>query len=357
MPGLFEGKRILITGGTGSLGKTLIKTLLSGAHGKPSRIIVFSRDEAKQHDVRIAFRQLRAATEEVIFQDYEHLLQFQIGDVRDFDSVARAVRGADVIMNAAALKQVPSCEYFPYEAVQTNITGAENIVRAIETLGCPVETVIGVSTDKACKPVNVMGMSKAIQERVFVQANLRCPDTRFLCVRYGNVLATRGSVIPLFLSQIRAGGPVTLTVPTMTRFLLSLGRAVQTIVDAYRDARSGEIFVPRIHSSLISHVATALVGDRSIPIVETGIRPGEKLHEVLIAEDEGYRTTVRGDYYVIHPMLAELGGVPDGEPTLGGEWSSAHNVMDLAQTIAILRENHLMPDQLATRQEQGELLQ
>src|SRR5206468_912005 len=147
----------------------------------------------------------------------------------DYHSVASAVQGADVIFNAAALKQVPSCEYFPYEAVRTNVEGPENIVRVIRELKVPVETVVGISTDKACKPVNVMGMSKAIQERLLISANLTCPSTRFICVRYGNVLASRGSVIPLFLDQIRNGGPITITSPAMTRFLLSLDQAVDVI--------------------------------------------------------------------------------------------------------------------------------
>ena len=149
-----------------------------------------------------------------------------------------------MVFNAAALKQVPTCEYFPYQAVLTNIGGPENIVRAIQELSLPVETVVGVSTDKACKPVNVMGMTKSIQERIFIQANMRCPDTRFICVRYGNVLASRGSVIPLFHDQIRNGGPLTITTSDMTRFLLSLDQAVDTIFAAYKEANRGETYIP-----------------------------------------------------------------------------------------------------------------
>ncbi|HEX4885884.1 MAG TPA: polysaccharide biosynthesis protein [Casimicrobiaceae bacterium] len=357
MDGLLDGKRILITGGTGSLGKALLRTLLHGDYGRPAQVVVFSRDEAKQHEVRLAFRKLRAATEEVIYEDFEQLLQFQIGDVRDFNSVARAVRKADVIVNAAALKQVPNCEYFPHEAVRTNVDGAENLVRALETLEHTVETVVGVSTDKACKPVNVMGMTKAIQERLLVQANLRCPNTRFICVRYGNVLATRGSVIPLFLSQIGSGGPVTITDPAMTRFLLSLDRAVKTIMDAYRDAGRGEIFIPRIPSSLITNVAQALIGERRIAIANTGIRPGEKVHEILVSEDEGFRTEIRKDYYVIRPVLAEIGATTPLQRALNGEYSSADHVMDLEATQTLLRDNQLMPDQIEGRRFFGELLQ
>ena len=354
---LLQGKRILITGGTGSLGKSLIRAILSGAYGKPERVVIFSRDEAKQHEIRIAFRKIKAATEEIIYADFEQVLNFQIGDVRDFHSVARAVSQADIVINTAALKQVPSCEYFPHEAARTNIDGAENIVRAIETLKLPVETVVAISTDKACKPVNVMGMTKAIQERIFVQANLRCPQTRFVGVRYGNVLASRGSVIPLFLDQIRMGGPVTITTNEMTRFLLALTRAVETIMDAYAGAYSGEIYVPRVRSSLILNIANALVGDRGLPIVQTGIRPGEKIHEVLVAEDEIYRTVILENYYVIKPLLPEIESHRTDQPVLDREYSSADNVMNQAETEALLRDNDLVPKQIDTRRDAGELLQ
>src|SRR4029077_9956478 len=187
-------------------------------------------------------------------------------------SVASAMRGMDLVINAAALKQVPTCEYSPYEAVLTNIAGPENIVRAIEQLRLPVETVVGVSTDKACKPVNVMGMTKSIQERIFLQGNMRAPRTRFICVRYGNVLASRGSVIPLFIEQIRKGGPVTITTSDMTRFLLSLDDAVDTVFGAIAGAERGEIFIPRAPSALVMNVAKALVGSRKVKITETGIR-------------------------------------------------------------------------------------
>src|SRR5215203_816421 len=280
---MLTGKRVLVTGGTGSLGKVLVRRLLSGEMGVPKQITVFSRDEAKQHSMRLAFQRLRIATDEVIYHNFERLLQFRIGDVRDPHSVTTALREADVVFNAAALKQVPSCEYFPYEAVQTNITGAENIIRAIRENGLKIDTVVGVSTDKACKPVNVMGMTKAIQERVFTSANLTCPYTRFVCVRYGNVLASRGSVIPLFHEQIRSGGPLTITTTDMTRFLLSLEEAVDTVFAAIRGGRRGETYIPRVPSARVVDVARALIGDRDIETVVTGIRPGEKVHEILIS--------------------------------------------------------------------------
>ncbi len=173
-----EGKRILITGGTGSLGKVLLHRLLGGSAGAIAKIIVFSRDEAKQHALRVEYLHRTAPTDEVIYRNFTRLLEFRIGDVRDFNAVAAALRDVDVVFNAAALKQVPTCEYFPFEAVATNICGPENIVRAIRELRLPVETVVGISTDKAVKPVNVMGMTKSIQERIFARANLDLPKTR-----------------------------------------------------------------------------------------------------------------------------------------------------------------------------------
>jgi UDP-glucose 4-epimerase len=340
-----EGKRVLITGGTGSLGKVLVRRLLAGEMGEPAKVIVFSRDEAKQHFMRLEFQFKRAATDEVIYRNFERRLEFRIGDVRDFHSVASAAREADVIFNAAALKQVPTCEYFPVEAVRTNILGPENIVRAIQEHQLPVETVVGVSTDKACQPVNTMGMTKALQERVFIQANLRCPQTRFVCVRYGNVLASRGSVIPLFHDQIRRGGPVTITTPEMTRFLLSLDDAVDTIFAAVRYGKAGETWIPKAPSAYVTDIATALIGGRKIKVEFIGIRPGEKIHESLISREEATRAVPRNGYYAIRPMLPELmsdAGNHNGWRTLDSEYSSGNDVMTLAQTAELLRARNLM---------------
>ena len=339
---MLNGKRVLVTGGTGSLGKVLVRRLLSGEIGMPKQITVFSRDEAKQHSMRLAFERLRTATDEVIYHNFERVLQFRIGDVRDPHSVTTALKDADVVFNAAALKQVPSCEYFPYEAVQTNITGAENIIRAIRESRIPVETVVGVSTDKACKPVNVMGMTKAIQERLFVRANLDAEDTRFIGVRYGNVLASRGSVIPLFHEQIRLGRPITITTSDMTRFLLSLEQAVDTIFAALRVAARGEIYIPRVPSARVVDVAAALIADRKIETVITGIRPGEKIHEILVSEEEAHRTVERGEYYVIRPMLPELLPAEKIDNPIGREYSSADNVMSRAQVTELLQRHKLM---------------
>lgn len=347
-------KTILVTGGTGSLGKVLVKRLLGGELGLPRKIIVLSRDEAKQHEMRMSYLNQQAATDEIIFRNFQRMLDFRIGDVRDFHSVAEALRGVDVVFNAAALKQVPTCEYFPYQAVLTNIGGPENIVRAIQEHHLPVQTVIGISTDKACKPVNVMGMTKSLQERIFIQANMRCLQTRFICVRYGNVLASRGSVIPLFRDQIQNGGPVTITTPDMTRFLLSLDQAVDTIFAAYKEANRGETYIPRVPSARVTDIAAALIEDRPIKTVITGIRPGEKLHEILISEEECHRSVSRGSYYAILPMLPELNEDKEYTPALQGEFSSADNVMSASEVVDMLRRHHLMLDD--NLQENGELL-
>ncbi|MGH7831471.1 MAG: polysaccharide biosynthesis protein, partial [Candidatus Binatia bacterium] len=243
---------------------------------------------------------------------------------------------------AAALKQVPTCEYFPYEAVETNIGGPENLVRAIREHKLPVETVIGISTDKACKPVNVMGMTKAIQERILVRANLDCLQTRFVCARYGNVLASRGSVIPLFREQISQGGPVTITTREMTRFLLSLGQAVDTIFAAAREAKRGETYIPRVPSARVTDIAAVLVGDRRIKTVVTGVRPGEKTHEILVSEEEGHRTYERGAYYVIEPILPELRPSESGREALGREYSSSDNLMSREKVAEVLGQNSLL---------------
>jgi len=338
---MLTDKHVVVTGGTGSLGRILVRRLLAGELGSPERITVFSRDEAKQHEMRVEYEHLRRnTTDEVIYHNFERRLQFQIGDVRDPSAVMRVLRDANIVFNAAALKQVPTCEYFPTEAVRTNILGAENIVNAVRNHDLPLETVVGISTDKAAKPVNVMGMTKAIQERIFVQANMDCPRTRFICARYGNVLASRGSVIPLFKSQIRSGGPITVTSHDMTRFLLSLDRAVDTVFAAVHGAHRGETYVPRVPSAKVVDIATVLIGERSIERVVTGIRPGEKIHEILVSDEEAHRTTTRGDYYVIGPMLPELRSEAVGG-TLEREYSSEHHVMDCDSLAQLFQDERL----------------
>ncbi len=337
-----EGKRVLITGGTGSLGQVLTRRLLFRAEVRPARITILSRDEAKQHAMRVSYVRELAARSGESEAALQARLAFQLGDVRDYRRVSLALREVDVVFNAAALKQVPTCEYAPWEAVQTNIQGVVNLVQAIREHRLPVEAVVGISTDKACKPVNVMGMTKAIQERVLIEANLGAPTTRFVCVRYGNVLASRGSVIPLFREQIRAGGPLTLTTEAMTRFLLSLNQAVDTVFAALAEARPGETYIPRVPSARVVDIAAALIGNRSIATQIIGIRPGEKTHEILISEEEVYRTTARGDYYVIEPALAELRDAQDFTPALTKEYSSADNLMDVAAVSQLLTSHGLL---------------
>lgn len=330
------GKRILVTGGTGSLGQTLVKRLLAGEMGRPARITVYSRDEAKQHYMRLEYMHRDAATDDVIYQNSQDLLNFRIGDVRDYAALTSALREADVVFHAAALKQVPSCEYFPFEAVQTNIFGAENVARAIRENGLPVETVVGISTDKACKPINVMGMTKALQERVLIEANRDCQNTRFMCVRYGNVIASRGSIVPLFVEQISKEQTLTVTLPEMTRFLLSLDRAVDTVFAAIKDGKRGETFVPKVKAANITDVAKALMGSKDLPIKYTGIRPGEKVHEIMVSEEECFRTVERGDYYVILPVLPELRETEDFTPALAGEYSSKDDNISIAELRELL---------------------
>lgn len=327
----FNGLRILITGGTGSLGAVLLRRLLSGKNGVPQLIRILSRDEAKQSALKAELPE--SATR----------VEFQIGDVRDYNSVATAVRGIDYVFNAAALKQVPACEYNAYEAVRTNIEGAENIISAIENQRYPTVAVIGISTDKACKPVNVMGMTKAIQERLFLSARSRCPNTKFVCVRYGNVLASRGSVIPFFKEQIKKGGPVTVTSREMTRFLLSLDQAVDTVFAACK-GNSGETYIPIIKSANVIDIAHQLIGCRDIKIEVVGTRPGEKTHEILVSEEELPRTVYLKNhdgsrYYVISSVFET-----ESYTALREEFSSENSLMDYDDLTCLLYDNGLLND-------------
>lgn len=328
---ILKDKRVCILGGTGSLGKVLIRRLLE-AEERPNQIIVFSRDEAKQYALNNELKSEKVS--------------FQIGDIRDYHNLASVLREVDIVFNLAALKQVPNCEYFPFEAVKTNILGAQNIVQAIRENNLEVDSVIGISTDKACKPVNVMGMTKAIQERIFISGNLVCPRTRFLCVRYGNVLVSRGSVIPLFFSQIKKGGPVTITSSEMTRFLLTLDQAVNIIFSALEQGQKGEIFVPRIQSAKIQDIAETLIGNRPIRIETIGIRPGEKIHEILISEEEMNRAFQKDGFFIITPSLKEIGNSRKGIPySYGKEYNSKDFAMEKARLTEFLEDNNLFVEQ------------
>jgi FlaA1/EpsC-like NDP-sugar epimerase len=339
---MFKGKSVLIFGGTGTLGRTLLRRLLDHRY-PPSKIIVFSRDEAKQHDIRVSYLHAPSATDAAIYENFKRAIEFRIGDVRNPSDVLSALRDADIVINAAALKQVPACEYFPEQAVLTNVMGATSIVNMISNNRLPVETVVGISTDKACRPVNVMGMTKAIQERILINANVLNSHTRFVCVRYGNVLASRGSVIPLFIDQIKSGGPITITDERMTRFFISLDDAVDTVFAAIDTSKPGEIYIPTARGARMVDVARAMIGDRNIETKVIGIRPGEKLDEELISDEEAFMTVQRDNFYAIRPMLPELDQGDDiaYHRPLTSAFCSSNNVMSFQEVEALLDKHNL----------------
>ena len=352
---ILNNKTVLVTGGTGSLGKVLVRRLLSSeSGGTPKKIIVFSRDEGKQHDMRVNYLNNKYGTDEIIYKNFNNLLEFRIGDIRNYADIRSAIDEVDIVINAAALKQVPTCEYFPKQAIDTNSNGVFNLVRAIQESNSHVETVIGISTDKAAKPINVMGMTKALQERIMISGNITIPRTKFICVRYGNVIASRGSVIPLFKHQIAVGGPVTITVPEMTRFLLSLNQAVDTIFFAIEHGERGEIIVPNAPSVTVLNLAKALIAETDVDIKITGIRPGEKMHAIMVSDEECTMTQAKENYYSIKPMLPEL---HHGEfkPALNKEFSSEDNVLDFDGTNALLKKHNLLHG-MEVKEESGEIL-
>jgi UDP-N-acetylglucosamine 4,6-dehydratase/5-epimerase len=274
---------VLVTGGTGSFGKRFIELMLAEYH--PQKLIIFSRDELKQHDMRAS--------------GFDHpCLRYFIGDVRDAQRLERAFSGVTVIVHAAALKQVPACEYNPFEAIQTNIIGGKNVIDAAINQG--VRRIMALSTDKAVNPVNLYGASKLCAEKVFVQANAYAgtQDTRFSCARYGNVVGSRGSVIPMFLEQ-RKTGRITITDPRMTRFWITLEQGARFVVRCIEQMRGGEIFVPKIPSMKLIDMAEAVAPGCEVECI--GIRPGEKLHEVLLSEDEARNAVETDDMYIVQP--------------------------------------------------------
>jgi UDP-N-acetylglucosamine 4,6-dehydratase len=274
---------VLVTGGTGSFGRKFIEIMLREYH--PQKLIIFSRDELKQHDMRAAG-----------FDD--PTLRYFIGDVRDQQRLERAFAGVTVVVHAAALKQVPACEYNPFEAIQTNIIGGRNVVDAAIDKG--VRRILALSTDKAVNPVNLYGATKLCAEKMFVQANAYAgaQDTRFSCARYGNVVGSRGSVIPVFVEQ-RKRGRVTVTDPRMSRFWLTLDYGVRFVIRCIEQMHGGEIFVPKIPSMTLTALAEAVAPGCAVDYI--GIRAGEKLHEVLVSEDEARNTLELSDMYVIQP--------------------------------------------------------
>ena len=284
---LFTGKTLLITGGTGSFGNAVLKRFLNTDIGE---IRIFSRDEKKQDDMRHEFQ---AKMPEVADK-----IAFYIGDVRDLASVKNAMHGVDYIFHAAALKQVPSCEFFPIEAVKTNVLGTENVLTAAIEEG--VKSVICLSTDKAAYPVNAMGTSKAMMEKVIVAKSRTTTKTKICCTRYGNVMCSRGSVIPLWIDQIRNGNPITLTEPTMTRFIMSLEEAVDLVLFAFEHGESGDILVQKAPACTIQTQAEAvceLFGGKKEDIKIIGIRHGEKMYETLLTNEECAHAIDMGNFY------------------------------------------------------------
>ena len=286
----WKDKVILVTGGTGSFGKKFIELILK--EYQPAKVIVYSRDELKQHEMRAG--------------GFDHPdLRYFIGDIRDRDRLNRALIGVHYVVHAAALKQVPACEYNPMEAIKTNILGSSNVIDA--ALDAGVERVIALSTDKAVNPVNLYGATKLAAEKLFVQSNFYAAgtSTRFACVRYGNVVGSRGSVVPVFLKQ-RQTGTVTITDDRMTRFWISLEQGARFVIRCLDQMQGGEVFVPKIPSMRVIDLATTIAPDAKVNIV--GIRPGEKLHEVLISEDEARTTVELDDMFVVQPAEANWFG-------------------------------------------------
>lgn len=281
---MFKNKVLLITGGTGSFGNAVLKRFLSS---DVREIRIFSRDEKKQDDMRKAFNSSK--------------LKFYIGDVRDYQSVANAMRGVDFVFHAAALKQVPSCEFYPLEAVKTNVLGSENVLEAAINYG--VKKVVCLSTDKAVYPINAMGTSKAMMEKVIVAKSRNVPDDMMICTtRYGNVMASRGSVIPLFIRQIIEENPITITDPNMTRFMMTLDDAVDLVLHAFKNGENGDIFVQKAPAATIETLTKAIFGimkQENYPMNVIGTRHGEKAFEALCSREEMFVAEDQGDYYRI----------------------------------------------------------
>ena len=300
---MFKNNILLITGGTGSFGNAVLQKILKS---DIKEIRIFSRDEKKQDDIRKRFNNPKVT--------------FYLGDVREYQSVLTATRGVDFIFHAAALKQVPSCEFFPLEAVKTNILGTENVLEA--AISCGVKRVVCLSTDKAVHPINAMGISKAMMEKVAVAKSRNSGSTIICSIRFGNVLASRGSVVPLFVKQILDSKPITITDPKMTRFMMTLSDAVTLVLYAFENGNSGDIFVQKAPATTLDILTKALTNlmdspDHKIQII--GTRHGEKLHEVLLSREEIVAAEDKGDYYRIPPDLRDLSYnkfLNEGEPKI-----------------------------------------
>ena len=323
---------VLITGGTGSFGQKFTEIVLR--EGAPRKLIVFSRDELKQHEMRQRWDD----------RPDDSRIRYFVGDIRDRDRLYRAMKGVDIVVHAAALKQVPACEYNPFEAVQTNVHGAQNIIDAAIDTG--VKRVVALSTDKAVNPVNLYGGTKLVAERLFIQGNAYAGKggTRFACVRYGNVAGSRGSVIPLFLAQ-RQSGCVTVTDERMTRFWITLDQGVRFVLRAIEQMSGGEVFVPKIPSMRVMDLVRAMAPDCKVSV--TGIRPGEKLHESLLSDHEAAHTLEFDDMFVVQPEFPwwTRGRWEGGRPLVDGfrytsdantEWLSVGELCRMAdEAVAV----------------------
>lgn len=316
---MFKNKVLLITGGTGSFGHAVLENFLNT---DIKEIRIFSRDEKKQDDMRLAF--------------LNDKLKFYIGDVREYDSVVQAMNGVDYVFHAAALKQVPSCEFYPLEAVRTNILGTENVLNA--AVANNVSRVVVLSTDKAVYPINAMGISKAMAEKIVVAKSRQLnpeKDSVLCCTRYGNVMASRGSVIPLFVKQIKSGQPITITDPTMTRFLMSLDDSVDLVIHAFTNASQGDIFVQKAPAATMHDLAVALkeIFNSSVPLRIIGTRHGEKLYESLISREEMAHAKDMGRYYRIPADIRDLNYAKyfsEGEESISrAEDYTSHNTQRL----------------------------
>jgi UDP-N-acetylglucosamine 4,6-dehydratase len=300
-------KTVMITGGTGSFGNRVAQFL---ENFNPRRIIIYSRDEKKQYEMEQRHREY----------------QYIVGDVRDRVRLSSAMKGVDVVFHAAALKQVPSCESHPYEAVKTNILGSQYLAEA--AIKNDVGIVVGLSTDKAVKPINAMGVSKAMMEKIICSQNIQLIDTRFCCVRYGNVMGSRGSVIPLFLRQIAEGKKLTITDPNMTRFLMTLEQSIKLVLHAVNHSAGGEVFVKKAPAATVSNLARAVLakyGDGDFDRIEIiGVRPGEKRHEVLVNEYEMTRSDETEEFFEIYPEYRPM--LKRGQESFGLEYTSANTV-------------------------------
>ena len=341
----FSNATLMITGGTGSFGNTVLKHFLETDIGQ---IRIFSRDEKKQDDMRHELQ--------VRYPDHAHKVKFFVGDVRDARSIADAMPGVDYIFHAAALKQVPSCEFFPMQAVQTNIIGTDNMLHA--AIDAKVKRVVCLSTDKAAYPINAMGISKAMMEHV-IYANARVAaergDTTICCTRYGNVMCSRGSVIPLFIDQIRAGKPITITDPNMTRFLMNLDEAVELVRFAFLHANPGDLFIQKADASTIGDLAKAvqkLFGDTGTNVI--GTRHGEKLYETLMTCEERLRSEDMGQYYRVAADGRDLNYdkfVVKGEvQTMANEAYTSHNTnrLDVDGTVKKILTTDYVQEALKT---------